>query len=371
MSYPDTNLCVIGCDSGYYWVSRDNNRTWEKKRLPLNLEIYKISMADSKYGGIQTFDYTKQRNSELYFTNDSCKTWKLIPITLKDTSIKTIAIVNLSIIDSVNFKVLIVKRNDTSNYFMYFELIETKDCGITWELNNTDNNEFLGAQSMLFLSKNTGFIACAVQRARLSSQCSSVVYRTLDGGITWSKVLEQLDKNMVGLRTISFADTLSGVAMGPFGNLWRTTNGGNSWIWAAVKFDSYDNYDFVDISMPTPYIMFGADNWNGKIFKYDANIYTDIPKKDELKDDILIYPNPIYTGQDINIKLNLLYPENIKFELINSLGNIVDASNEMFLDSGSHTINFNARANLLDGVYWLKIIKNGTDIIFKAFVILK
>jgi len=291
-------------------------------------------------------------------------------VKLKDTLLNLQYFGNISIIDSNNLKLLVVKSWDSSS--TYYKMIQTNDGGNSWNINNTDTNTFNGAQSMLFVNKDIGYIVCGQQIAKFSSTMRCVIYRTSDGGKNWKRVLDTLNgKNQSGLHCIVFGDSLNGMAMGRWGSMWRTTDGGIHWFYDPNEVNGHVNDEFIDLAMPTPNIIYGIDSWAGKIFKYDANIYTSVPQLKDINDDMIIFPNPIYTGNDINIKINLLLQENIKFILINSLGNIIDYSEVFFLNSGSHTIKINPKTNLPDGVYCLKIIRNGNGVTNKLFVILK
>ena len=291
-------------------------------------------------------------------------TFEKLQINLANPIYKIFGYFELSFIDSNNIKILAVRDSDYKLFLM-----ESNNGGQTWKQDTTIFDDI--PESMLFLSNLDGWIAGAKQNGT-GSVFSDIIYHTIDGGNTWNKVLDTLVTRLPsGLDKIVFSDSLNGMAMGYYGRLWRTRDGGVHWVNEDTKIDGNGNYAFHNIAMPTSNIVFGVCDFNGKIFKYDSNIYTYVSDKEEKRDDILIFPNPIYTGQDISIKFNLQISENIKFILINSLGNIVDASDEFFLTSGEHTINFNPKDNLPDGVYLLKIIKNGIDIIIKAFVILK
>ena len=68
--YADTSLCIMICDEGYYYISRDKCKTWEKLRLgkdPLN----RISFLNKDVGVINSY-------YNLYITRDGARSWETI-----------------------------------------------------------------------------------------------------------------------------------------------------------------------------------------------------------------------------------------------------------------------------------------------------
>jgi hypothetical protein len=50
LSVPDTNLAIIVCDSGYYWRSTNNGKTWINHIMENRKRIWRVDFWDNKTG---------------------------------------------------------------------------------------------------------------------------------------------------------------------------------------------------------------------------------------------------------------------------------------------------------------------------------
>ena len=79
--YPGKNLCIIGCDSGYYWRSTDYCQTWKRGKLPVigdDYAINKLSFINEKKGAAIDFE-------ELFLTTDGGETWEKADLKFPDS----------------------------------------------------------------------------------------------------------------------------------------------------------------------------------------------------------------------------------------------------------------------------------------------
>jgi photosystem II stability/assembly factor-like uncharacterized protein len=98
----------------------------------------------------------------------------------------------------------------------YGTLLKTTDAGITWEQIIITNYSDLDYWALDFFDYNVGYICCN----------GGQVLKTTDGGENWEL---QITGDSNGLYTIVSIDSLRAVTAGFIGNIYYTTNGGNSW----------------------------------------------------------------------------------------------------------------------------------------------
>ncbi len=128
--------------------------------------------------------------------------------------------------------------------FTWDSVFQTTDWGETWERVNWKEQipkcqqPGCSFQEVEFVTKTTWFLSLRV-RGQTIIEKSDLVVRTTDGGRTFETVLDTLPPTdprgyehpfMAPLRSICFADTLYGFAMGFEGKIWKTTDGGRSWV---------------------------------------------------------------------------------------------------------------------------------------------
>jgi photosystem II stability/assembly factor-like uncharacterized protein len=99
------------------------------------------------------------------------------------------------------------------------------DAGLTWVAQPVFSATPLGW--IQYVSASTGWAVGASDGMCLSPPCNGV-YRTVDGGTTWELRGHVTDGGMQ-IEHIDFADGLAGWAVGPFGVIRATTDGGATW----------------------------------------------------------------------------------------------------------------------------------------------
>jgi photosystem II stability/assembly factor-like uncharacterized protein len=98
-------------------------------------------------------------------------------------------------------------------------LYRTTDGGGTWSFQPVTPNKYLS--KIAFLDANIGVIVGGNPYTN-----GGVILRTTNGGITW---VEQTSPRNDGLYGISFANTTVGFSVGASGTIFRTTDGGVTW----------------------------------------------------------------------------------------------------------------------------------------------
>ena len=120
-------------------------------------------------------------------------------------------------------------------------VFKTIDGGKTWKQVLTPDNEWTGAQSMVMDPKNPDVIyASTHQRARrqwgfINGGPGSSLYKSTDGGTTWSKIIKGLPSEELGKIGLAISPVNPNViyaiveAQNRAGGLYRSEDGGQNW----------------------------------------------------------------------------------------------------------------------------------------------
>jgi len=115
----------------------------------------------------------------------------------------------------------------TSTYQIY----KTTDYGNSWNIISLHNNFY----NFSFIDRNNGFV----------NGFRGEMYRTTDGGVTF---IQQNTNQTQPLNSIALFDSITCIVVGGIGTIVRTTNAGNNWLIVSHNFatNTLDN-DLVDI----------------------------------------------------------------------------------------------------------------------------
>lgn len=102
------------------------------------------------------------------------------------------------------------------------KIIKTSDGGANWSRVNSPTND-RHFNKIIFIDPLTAFIAGGWQ----SSDSIRTIMKSIDGGNTWNIVYDQQG---YWLRSICFLDLQRGFAVGEYGTILKTTDGGASWL---------------------------------------------------------------------------------------------------------------------------------------------
>lgn len=72
--------------------------------------------------------------------------------------------------------------------------------------------------------------ACGSERTGVADLAYDLVWKSIDNGRTWENILRQSKDLGIGLSQISFRNEKHGIAVGNWGNIIETTDGGQSWF---------------------------------------------------------------------------------------------------------------------------------------------
>lgn len=243
VSYPDSSLCIAVADSHYYYISRDRCRTWEKKKfknLPyptpshpgvIIIPSAKVKMYNNKIGLVMAV------GGELLYTYDGGDTWGIATKYFPDTIPQSIQ----DICWLTESKCQILLSTKETNY-----ILESIDSAKNFYIKTSIPK---GSFNLFYLDSLSGWSAGGLQINTGSKIRTDMVFHTSDGGQTWELQLDTIQvPPLTGLRKVFFKDQNYGIAIGPYWNMWITTNGGKTWF-IDTSFNSKisPNRDLVDI----------------------------------------------------------------------------------------------------------------------------
>jgi len=161
-------------------------------------------------------------NNQLYWTSDGGNTWSLISTSIPRPS----NITAIEFIDSNEGRVLMVS---SSGGDPIYSLARTHDGGVTWDTLTLslflpgDVNAFADDVYMQWLDPQTGWMV--VKRATGSNFSIGSLFRTDNGGLTWSQL-----SIPIGEQVVFITPEVGWVAGGAAGDeLYRTMDGGVTW----------------------------------------------------------------------------------------------------------------------------------------------
>lgn len=160
--------------------------------------------------------------SALYFTTDGGKTWseRRLPYDGSASLLRA-----LQMLDS---NVTVCSANDS----VYW----STDAGNSWTVAGVLPEHCHRAS---FLTQTAGW-TCGGIPLGTDGRKRDVIYRTADGGQTWTLLLDTLSDPAFGLNDVSFCDTTTGVAVGQWGKILMTTDAGLTWETQVPPYALYD-----------------------------------------------------------------------------------------------------------------------------------
>jgi len=279
-AYPDSNLIILTCDSGFYWRTTDRGMNWEINKLDCPFMLRTIDMLDSKVGAVASPNW-------LFLTTDGGKNWK------DNYYLDSMEVfIDLNFISDSIIIALCYSTHTKKTFIM-----KTRDFGTNWERYSAMQYQF---GEIYFFDEYEGF---AVARPKVNTNVrKDVLYHTKDGGQTWQSIIDTIANKEDGLRHIRFADRNNGIVLGYKFKMYRTKDGGESWK-RDYSFDyAYAGDYFSDVAYPDTNNLLGCVLNNAKIFRFIENPVAVYEKK--ISPDNLVYPNPINRGENLNLHLS-------------------------------------------------------------------
>lgn len=351
ISYPTRDFCIIGCDSNHFVRTTDGGITWHEYivDLPYTTNGFNdVDMYDENNGVMKNRNY-------IVISHDGFNTWD----TIRNPGDNVIFNVEMTRPNSI--KVLSGGSNGPSNVRFF----SSDDGGKTW--NEYPHPYHSIPRNLHFIDSLTGY-EVGGNRIGIGDQRSMLIFKTTDGGRTWDNVLDTIISVSFALQSIDFYDKENGIAVGQFGSIFWTHDGGKSWV-----FDS--STEMSEIYAPTLHVSYIQKNraiiadYLGRIF-ISEDTTTDVVEEIQNDDDFTLFPNP--AADKIKIRFKDEFINSTEIQIFNSYGQ--EIINKSSSDFGLQTSGFRLLeldiSSLLSGVYFAVINENG-KVITKPFVVLK
>jgi len=323
-------------NEGYIKISSDKGLSfYDTIALPNKQVLEWFEMEDNNNGICYYFN-------EIFYTNDGWDSFKLIEGSLPGV---------FATATLVNGKIKLFKAGYVGFKSRY---METTDYGKTWIKGDTLDFQ---PNQIYFYDENIGW-AVGSRKTGIGSKNFDMIYKTTNGGKKWIEQMNQTLEPMRGISEISFIDKNYGIAVGGFGKLYITSDGGSSWEREILEYDDTTSHNgfapnmTIGWSAITPII---GTVWGG-IFRYEGNFFKH--GLSSVEDEIL--NNKIkmkYNNSFLQISIEDKSFKKYKFIISDILGNKVKTGE---LDSG-HGVVYQAIdiRTLISGSYYLLLSENG------------
>jgi photosystem II stability/assembly factor-like uncharacterized protein len=276
------------------------------------------------YYGFQSFIFTK----------DFGKTWSKLPSEPSTEGYERPKIFSEHIFGCFGYF-----RNDTLSYFF-----RSEDGGKTW-----DKYPFYSyyVSDIFFIDSLKGWAVIE------NNDYSDRIAFTENGGKSWELQLDDTSGTFNGLRSISFADSLNGVACGYDAKILRTKDGGKTWVKDTNNLiqtiGSSGFFTYVTCMTPKRYLIATFH----EVYMYDEDGFpNDVKEEIKDKNQLLISPNPAYNN--INIRTNLNEPCQLRLEILNTFGQSILPSINEFADAGIYSRQFDL-SGIAPGLYFVVV----------------
>ena len=296
--YPEKDLIVVGCDSGYVLRSTDGGANWDFKQHVTTLEpqYFQLNRMYMK-GKIGIMHYSGVANA--YITEDGGESWTKMQFNTNPTIRPSI----FSIMDSNNIIVNSIVRTESDTSYYYFK---STNRGKNWSFVKKIPQSENYYSFMNFINEKIGFsrhielLVKGNSKEGTTDTSSTSFYKTTDGGLTWNKFYEIIER-WSGYGKFVVADELNFIATSSNGGYYKTTDGGLTWEKSEYftfdgEFQSYSFSDPVFMTPATPIMSLGP-----RILKYVGK-NTSVENNPSEQQEISIFPNP--SSDFITMQLN-------------------------------------------------------------------
>ncbi len=227
ISCPDSSNIWIGFEDGYCYNSIDGGSNFNTVILDKVNSFEYFKMYNNNIG-VTTDTYIIPNIYYILITHDGWKSYE--KFNLDETLVRYSYNNPVFINDSILYCIV---QNYTSGYFFFKLNINTKE----YELNFID--KFTGwFDDLCVINENLLFV-CGKSNTLNGGSGHDAIYKSTNGGKNWRRVLDLYNdrkindtiRNPFGLQSIAFKDSLTGIAVGQFGTIIYTYDGGESWVY--------------------------------------------------------------------------------------------------------------------------------------------
>lgn len=204
----------VNADTGYVTtegggilITIDGGKGWTEIFLNNNYHPSDLFFLNSRIG------WMSADNMRIFKTLDGGRSWELC---IDETSyeymstLQSVHFVNETVGYAVGWKY------NLNNFSTSTLIIKTADGGLTWDYQTAGTQDFQ-LRSVFFINENTGWIVGE----------KGNIFKTTNGGASW---IAQNSNTFSYLNSAHFYNDMIGWAVGSGGVILKTTDGGNNWI---------------------------------------------------------------------------------------------------------------------------------------------
>jgi photosystem II stability/assembly factor-like uncharacterized protein len=234
----DTNNLFLGFREGFMYHSQDGGKNMDTIRIK-SLNTYDDFAIYNTEVGVITNAYIVPDTFFILVTYDRWKTYKKFH--KQDDSSRLSYYLPRFKNDSIINCIVGNSRGRRGGYFCEFN-INTFEYKLNWI------GTRMGSYDMCIIDNKYIFM-CGESDILNGGSSNDGISKSSDSGKTWRRVLDfRSDRSKFnkqyfppfGLQSISFKDSLTGIAVGQFGKIVYTYDGGESWIYESKLHDSID-----------------------------------------------------------------------------------------------------------------------------------
>ena len=364
IEYVAEDFCMIGADSGIYYVSYDGFETWEKKR-EMGIRInYKIAFADQKHGAYITswllsWDPPYPIQYLVSVTHDGTETWFESTPDFSDIEGNTY-IDEMKWLSPKDFYVF------AFNFTHRGHIFHSSDSGRSYKLLAKYQDRFLDVH---FLNE-TDWVGVGHRSITNKDKIKyQIISKTTDGGKSWERKLDTTRNSNNSLKKVVFYDDKKGAAHTYTSwDMYYTYDGGETWhVDKKYDLDYGQGYGLDNMLSGCDFDskgnLIGCGYLFGSVWRQD---FLTSVKETEAFGEIRIYPNPIPLGRAATISLHIDHPGMYSFSVFSLDGRLLD-SYQTFLHTAQNTIEYQPE-NLPRGNYFLFISGGGGEASVKMVV---
>lgn len=239
-------------DHGVVYKTTDGGSSWADQSFATDKDIYSVYFIDENTGWLAAGKVDRwnplEINGAIYKTVDGGAHWEE-----KYTGLHNIK------------DVYFTSSSDGIAVGEYGKILRTTDSGDSWSEIAIDSE--VGLNSISFIDASNGWAG----GFKNDDPDQSAVYKTIDGGASWSETILSTDNMPNQINQIKFLDNNNGWAVGS-GEIIKTTDGGDTWSpILSVAYDSMGQGGFLNSINVTDANIIEVIGQNGIIYKtYDA-----------------------------------------------------------------------------------------------------
>lgn len=339
-AYPDRLLAMAVGDSGLAVRSTDGGATWQRIDLGTKARLDNVSFVDRLHGVITGIGV-------LLRTEDGGISWNALerpaPFLAELATPSPQRIVAVSGVMSTG----IVLHLST-------------DAGRSWTERkiHQDTETSFFVESIVFIDSLNGWAAGGLRPASSQGNVfNDAIYRTSDGGVTWSKQLDAvMGDARRGINDIAFADAMKAVAVGRNEKIIRTTDGGATWQEDSFRLNGSEFY--CSVAYPTPGLAVVVTS-QGQMLRYTEKPVSRVESGEKSADALrlTLWPNPAHSS--LRVGFQLAERSDITISVVDELGQNMGLQVRETREKGEQSVEIDLGA-LRAGLYFVELTAGGT-----------